>query len=265
MMRPIAELAAHAHGLRGVFCDVDDTLTHESALVPEAYAALCALAKAGLRVAVVTGRPAGYAQVLAAMWPVDAAVAENGAVAFLRRRQAGARPVIEPLYWNDAQARAAQTVRLEALRAEMLAKFPFARVADDQWLRQCDLAFDVGERQKLAPAEIETLANAIVAAGARCVVSSVHAHAYLGDHDKAKMLVRLGRALWQEDLDRGRAAWLFVGDSPNDEPGFAHFPVSAGPANAAGWQWRSPPAFVAPSPGGYGFAEIAEVVLKARG
>jgi HAD superfamily hydrolase (TIGR01484 family) len=258
--RPVAELAARAGALRGVFCDVDDTLTHDGALVPEAYAAVVALARAGLRVVPVTGRPAGYAQVLAAMWPVDAAVAENGAVAYVRR----AARELEAFYWDDAEARAVQRARLAALRDDLCARFAFARVADDQWLRVCDLAFDVGERQKLDEAQILALKRAIEAAGARSVVSTVHAHAYLGDHDKARMLVRLGRALWQADLDADREAWLFVGDSPNDAAGFAHFPISAGPSNAAGWNMTPGPAYVSAFPGGHGFADIARVVLSAR-
>jgi len=259
-LRPLDELALHARELRGVFCDIDDTLTHDGALVPAAYAQLCALVEAGLRVVPVTGRPAGWAAVLAAMWPVDAVVAENGAVAFVR-----AGRVVEARFWDDEAARASQHARLERLRAEAGARWPWAIAAGDQWQRLCDLAFDVGERQSLAPAQIADLRGFIQAAGARCLVSTVHAHAFFGEHDKAQMAVRLARELWSEDLAAERARYLFVGDSPNDAAGFAYFPLSAGPSNVRRFaaELSPPPAFVAPSPGGHGFAEIAAAVLGA--
>jgi HAD superfamily hydrolase (TIGR01484 family) len=264
-VRPLDELEASARGLRGVFCDIDDTLTHAGALVPEAYAQLAALHEAGLRVVPVTGRPAGWAAVLAATWPVDAVVAENGAVAF-RRVVEGGRAGVEPRFWDGDETRASQRTRLDELRRELGARWPWARPAEDQWLRLCDVAFDVGERQSLAAPHIAELRAAILGAGARCLVSTVHAHAFYGDHDKARMAERLARDLWGEDLAAERSRYLFVGDSPNDAAGFAYFPISAGPSNVARYaaELDPPPAFVAPSPGGYGFAEIAAVVLRAQ-
>jgi HAD superfamily hydrolase (TIGR01484 family) len=260
-VRPLDELRPHARSLRGVFCDIDDTLTHDGALVPAAYAQLCALVDAGLRVVPVTGRPAGFAAVLAATWPVAAVVAENGAVAFLRSGR-----TVEPRFWDGDAARAEQQTRLAKLRDEARARWPWARPAGDQWLRRCDLAFDVGETQTLTMQQIGDLRAFIEGAGARCVVSTVHAHAFYGDHDKAAMLVRLAREVWNEDLDAERGRYLFVGDSPNDAAGFAWFPVSAGPSNVRRFAaaLNPPPAFVAPSPGGHGFAEIAAAVLSSR-
>ena len=70
--------------LRGVLTDIDDTLTTEGAITQDALDALAALRAAGLRVIAITGRPAGWSESFAATWPVDAIVAENGAVALLR-------------------------------------------------------------------------------------------------------------------------------------------------------------------------------------
>ena len=72
-MRPIADLDPSS--IRGVFYDIDDTLTHDGVVTTEAYAALVRARAAGLRVVLVTGRPAGWAEVLASLWPVDAAIA----------------------------------------------------------------------------------------------------------------------------------------------------------------------------------------------
>src|SRR5207237_10883142 len=186
-MKPLSELATVAGGLRGIFCDIDDTLTHDGALVPAAYQAIVDAKKAGLHVVPVTGRPAGWVEVLAALRPVDAAIAENGAVAVVRE---GARK-LRRVWWDDEPTRAAQRKQLQAIRDDVLAHVPRARLADDNWLRLADLAFDVGETQQLAPDEIDAICARIRAAGAHVLVSSVHAHAFYGDHDKAAMAVRL--------------------------------------------------------------------------
>jgi HAD superfamily hydrolase (TIGR01484 family) len=258
-MKPLSEL--DARGLRGILCDIDDTLTHDGALVPAAYDAVVAAKRAGLRVLPVTGRPAGWADVLAAMWPVDAVVAENGAVAVLRDGRH-----LDHFWWDDEAARASNRGRLDAIVADVLAQVPRARLAEDNWLRRCDVAFDVGETQQLTPDEIEAISARIRAAGARVLVSSVHAHAYFGAHDKAAMLVRVARERFGEDLDGDRARWLFIGDSPNDQAGFSWFPLSVGVANIARYAARlnPPPSYVTPREGGHGFAELVAHVLARR-
>lgn len=262
-MKSYRELAPVAARLRGIFCDVDDTLTHGGVLVPAAYDAIARATAAGLRVVAVTGRPAGWAEVFASTWPIAGAVAENGA--FAVRRAPDGRSV-ERMTWDDADACRAQGVRLRALADEILRDVHGARLADDQWLRRCDIAFDIGETQTLPPIVIEAICARILAAGARCITSSVHAHAFFGDHDKAAMCARAARAWWDVDLDATRGDWLFVGDSPNDQPCFAYFPVAAGVANVRRYADRlaPPPAWVADSEGGYGFAEIVALLLGSR-
>jgi HAD superfamily hydrolase (TIGR01484 family) len=80
-MKPLAELHAAAR-LRGLLFDIDETLTTEGRLTAEAYAAMERLKDAGKIVVPVTGRPAGWCDHIARMWPVDAVVGENGAFYF---------------------------------------------------------------------------------------------------------------------------------------------------------------------------------------
>ncbi|MSP63333.1 MAG: HAD family phosphatase [Myxococcales bacterium] len=259
-MRPIAQLdGGAARGVSGVFTDIDDTLTHRGKLVPEAYRALCDAASAGLRVVAVTGRPGGWAEVLGVLWPVAAVVAENGGMAVLGDG--------ERVYWDEEAVRAEQAPRLAALKADLLGTLPFARLALDQPLRRIDVAFDIGERCRLTPSQIEQIVARIAAHGARSLVSTVHAHAFYGDHDKAKMLVRLAGRLWGEDAETARARYLFVGDSPNDQAGFAFFPLSVGVANVARFADRlaPPPAWITRAESGLGFAELIATLLALRG
>ena len=148
-MRPLGELRSGS--VRGVFSDIDDTLTHDGAVVLEAYGALLRARAAGLRVVLVTGRPAGWAEVLASVWPVDAAIAENGGIAYLKR---GRR--VERIYFAEGDP-LADARRLAELSDDVLRAFPFAKRSDDSTLRITDAAFDIGETQQLAPTEIEAI------------------------------------------------------------------------------------------------------------
>lgn len=259
-MRPLSELADRAARLRGVFSDIDDTLTHEGVVVVEAYHALARARAAGLRVVLVTGRPAGWAEVLASVWPVDAAIAENGGIAYVKRDRR-----VERLYFApgdpDDDAR-----RLAALSDDVLRAFPFARRADDCGLRITDVAFDIGEMQRLAPAEIDAITGRCRELGARTLVSSVHAHACFHTADKAQMAARVAQVLWGETSEDVAEHYAFVGDSPNDQAAFAFFASSIGVANVARYAeaLRPPPRFVTPSSHGHGFAEAIEAILSTH-
>ena len=261
-MRPIAELPVEvARSLHGVVFDVDDTLTRGGILEEEAYAALFRLREAGLLRIAVTGRPLGWAEVIAHTWPIDLAVGENGA-GYARRDGA----VVRRGFFDGGEAeRARQRVVLERVAREVAAALPEVTLASDSALRSCDLAFDVGETVTLAPERVAILRRVIEAAGARAVVSTVHAHAIPGAWDKASGTERAVRALGlgPEEL---RAELLFVGDSGNDAPAFAYFAHTAAVANVAPHlsALPVPPAFVAQADRGRGFAEIVAALLERR-
>jgi HAD superfamily hydrolase (TIGR01484 family) len=261
-VQPIRALpSAVARSLLGVCFDVDDTVTRHGVLEAAAYGALFELKQAGLKLIAVTGRPLGFAEVLARMWPLDAAVGENGA-GFCARE--GVRTRVA--YWDAPELRAQQAARLARLRARVARELPEVQVASDGWARRCDLAFDVGEEVQLPRARVEQLVAIIEAEGARATVSSVHAHAQYGDHDKARGVARAAQELWGLDAQALRGRFLFVGDSGNDAAAFAWFEHSAAVANVARFLDRLPvaPGFVAQAECGAGFAEIARCVLDGR-
>jgi HAD superfamily hydrolase (TIGR01484 family) len=262
-LRPILEIdPADCRALAGVVFDVDDTVTRAGTLEEAAYCALFRLREAGLRLVAVTGRPLGFAELMARMWPIDLAVGENGA-GYLRLTPAG----LEAGYYAGTAERERHASLLASLREQLAELAPWAVQADDQWARRCDLAYDVGERQQLPAAQIERLRGLIEASGARCLISSVHAHAVLGDYDKASGVERAcaqGLGVQLTAAERGR--WLFIGDSGNDAAAFGYFPLSAGVANVREHLARLPvwPRYVSSADRGRGFAEIAEVVTERR-
>ena len=248
-------------GLRGLVFDIDDTVTRDGVLEAAAFVALHALHRAGFQLVAVTGRPLGWTDVLARMWPVTIAVGENGAGWAWRDGV-----VVREGYFADAAERAEHARLVEAIRREVATRMPHVRLANDRGARRCDLAFDVGEEARLPPADIEALVALIEAHGIRSTVSTVHAHATPGDWDKARGVRKAVREVIGRDLDREVERWVFVGDSGNDAPAFSYFPLSVGVANVRGQLHRlpTPPRYVTDAGYGQGFAELADHLCHAR-
>ena len=264
-MRPIADMPASVAGnARAVLADVDDTLTTGGRLPAVSLAALERLRDAGLAVAAITGRPAGWCDMIARFWPVDGVVGENGAFYFAY--DSGARRMHRIFAAGDA-TRAANRARLARVRERVLAEVPGCAVAADQHYRETDLAIDVREDAgPLAPEAVDRIKAIFEEEGATAKISSIHVNGWFGDYDKLSMTRRLAADRLGLDVDAERARVIFCGDSPNDAPMFAHFPNACGVANVRDFSGRleAAPAWIASARGGEGFSEIAGAILSAR-
>lgn len=259
-LRPLQQLPlSRLRQLRGVLTDIDDTLTQAGAIEPAALAALHGLAQARLPVIAITGRPAGWSEPFAMAWPVAAIVAENGAV-MLRRDG----DVLRRDFTQDEPTRAAHFQRLQQCAQAVLAAVPGARLARDSAGRLTDIAIDHSEFEHLNAARIDAVVAVMRAHGLNASVSSIHINGWIGGHDK------WSGARWAVELALGlpfdAAAWLYVGDSTNDQTMFEHVPVSVAVANIARFlpQLSVLPAYVTPSERGRGFAEVVKRLLAAR-
>ncbi len=263
--QPLSNFTAEARaGLRGVLFDIDDTLTTEGRLTAEAYSAVARLHAAGLLVAPITGRPAGWCDHIARMWPVDAVVGENGAFYF--RYDAKKKKFIKRFMSNDEE-RIKNRRRLDKLRAEILAAVPGAAVASDQRYREADLAIDFCEDVAPLPqSDIARIVEIFEAAGAVAKVSSIHVNGWFGAYDKLTTTRIMLQECFDIDLEAEKERFVFAGDSPNDAPMFAAFPNAVGVANLRDFEGRLPaaPSFITEARSGAGFAELADLLLEAR-
>ena len=262
---PLSQLPrAIAANVHTVFSDIDDTLTTDGQLTAQAYTALEQLRRAGLRVILITGRPAGWCDHIARMWPVDAVIGENGAFYYWHDRAARK---LKCRHLLIESARQAHSAKLAAVRDTILREVPGCAVASDQFCRLYDLAIDFCE--DVAPLPVAAV-NRIVAlmedAGMTAKISSIHVNGWFGQYDKLSMAHLLLRERYGIELAAERERCLFVGDSPNDAPLFAYLPHAVGVANVMAFAERMSalPAYVTPSRGGAGFAELAQALLTAR-
>jgi HAD superfamily hydrolase (TIGR01484 family) len=248
-------------GIRFVLTDIDDTLTSEGRLTAEAYSALARLHAAGRIVVPVTGRPAGWCDHIARMWPVDAVVGENGA--FYMRYDTATRRLRRRFVVTDAE-RVAQRTRLTAIGAQILKEVPGSALASDQHYRETDLAIDWCEDVPPLPRDaVDRIVALMEGQGMTAKVSSIHVNGWFGDYDKLAMTRVLMREVFAQDVDAAREAFVFAGDSPNDAPMFAFFPNAVGVANLRRFLDRiaTPPAYMTEHEAGAGFAELADFLL----
>ena len=263
-----------AAGIRYILMDIDDTLTREGKLPASSYAALWKLKEAGLKVIPVTGRPAGWCDLIAREWPVDGVVGENGALVFWEEPNsggptAGGSPARLPILKSEYHPNAVKNDNpvLEKVKARAFAEFPDLRSAKDQFARLFDIALDFAEEEPVLPLAAAQRVKAIAEEeGAIAKISSIHVNIWMGIYDKLSMAERfLSKRFGWKSGDGDREV-VFVGDSPNDEPMFARFPLACAVANVHRYEnlIARLPAFVASKECGDGFAEIADVILEKR-
>ncbi len=264
-MRPLRQFPTTAAArIRAVFTDIDDTLTTDGRLTGAAYGALERLDAAGIAVVPVTGRPAGWCDMIARFWPVAGVVGENGAFYFSHDR---ATRRMRRQYFAPAAQRHAFAEKLAHVRNRVLSEVPGSALSADQPFRETDLAIDFCEDvAPLGPGDVARIRQIFEEEGATAKISSIHVNGWYGDYDKLSMSLRLAREVLCLDEDACRATSAYCGDSPNDSPMFAWFEHSFGVANIADFagELEHRPKWVAPSRGGAGFVEIAQAFLRAR-
>ncbi|MCB9588301.1 MAG: HAD-IIB family hydrolase [Polyangiaceae bacterium] len=258
-MRPLTELSkAEARGLQGLLFDLDDTLLDHGQLTLDAYQALCNLAETDLWLVAVTGRPASWGELVAGMWPIRAALSENGHLAHARL---GGR--VQRLDAIPSATRTERRERLLELTEQLMAEFSDLVPADDVHGRVSDFTFDIGEFRKVDPDVVAAARRSAEARGASTTVSSVHFHITFDTHDKASGSVAFLSQHGGIDTTRALERFAYVGDSENDAACFAAFRTTIGVANLSGAPTVTP-RYRCGATRGAGFAELAAHLLRLR-
>lgn len=257
--RPLTD--APLADVKVLFADVDGTITTQGKLESHCLRALELLQTAGVDVVLVSGRSSAWAECWARQWPIRGAIAENGALWY-----AWDRGTLKKRYAQPEALRRQHRAQLSRLLKSLKRVVPRAGPATDAFSAEVDLPIDYNEEKHLGLAAAAAIEAHFRAGGARAVRSSVHVNVWLGGFDKRKTAERF---LVQE-LRMSRAAVLrecvFVGDSLNDAPMFAGFPLSVGVRNVLDvWpQLEHVPRYVTKKAEGHGFRELADAIVGAR-
>ena len=272
-MRPLKTwpLLARQH-ISGVFTDIDDTLTTDGAITPDALAALHFLKAAGFAVLAITGRPVGWSAPFAISWPVDAIVAENGAVLLQKTNKKDICDSIDggntlsKSYLQDVPTRSANFARMQQVARRVMREVPTALLAQDSAGRETDMAVDHSEFTTLQPEQMAQVVAIMQSEGMHATVSSIHINGWFGTHNKLEGARWAVRTLYGRELDTELDTWVYVGDSTNDQLMFEAFPNSVGVANVRRFQAQLAhlPRYITEKERGAGFAEVAQAVLAAQ-
>jgi HAD superfamily hydrolase (TIGR01484 family) len=258
-MRPLSSWQISSP-LVGIFTDIDDTLTTDGDITPDALNALADLKAAGLHVVPITGRPVGWSEPFAHSWPVDAIVAENGAVGLVHKNGLP----LSKLYQQDTPTRISNFARMQQVLAKIEQTVPGAQRSQDSAGRETDIAIDHSEFTQLPQAAIDRVVRIMQTEGMTATVSSIHINGWFGQHSKLTGARWIVRHLWGRDLDAEMDRWVYVGDSTNDQVMFERFANSVGVANIRRFeaQLAHAPRYITPSERGEGFSELAQHLLR---
>jgi HAD superfamily hydrolase (TIGR01484 family) len=248
--------------IKCLFADIDDTITTQGRLSAQAYSAMERWQNAGNLMIPITGRPAGWCDHIARMWPVDAVVGENGAFYFYYDSQKGR---LQQRFLYDADIRQENRFKMHAIREQVLAQVPGTGIASDQDYREADLAIDFCEDvNPLDDSAVDQIVEIMESGGMTAKISSIHVNGWFGDYDKLSMTKLLLEERFNVDLDLDKDRYAFVGDSPNDSPMFGYFPVSVGVRNIVDFIDRieHKPAYITRRRAGAGFAELVDNLLE---
>jgi len=242
--------------------DIDDTITCEGRIPACAFQAMEDLNEAGIKVIPITGRPAGWCDHIARMWPVDGVVGENGAFYFVY--DSHEKKMIRRYFKTD-QEREQDQIKLADIRFKILQSVPGCVVSADQAYREADLAIDFAEDvSHLSQTDIDRIVDIFEQHNATAKVSSIHVNGWFGSYDKLSMTKILFKEVFKTDLDTIKNKVVYIGDSPNDEPMFEYFSNSVGVANVLAFKDSLvfKPAWITKAKGGIGFAQLAKVLVS---
>ena len=238
-----------------LFTDVDETLTWNNRLPAETFAALENLHQAGIKVIPVTGASAGWCDCMIRTWPIETIIGENGSFYF--NQESTGR--LSRRYALAENERYINNLKLQRLKKRVLEEFSQACETTDQAYRETDIAFDIGQDQQVERSEAAKITRFCRESGYEAKMSSIHINVWCGRYSKSSMAMK-----WLETHQIKQDRAIFIGDSPNDESMFESFRMTVGVSNISPYivEMKSVPTFVTTKPGGYGFTQLADAILK---
>lgn len=236
-----------------VISDVDDTITKNGKLYPNALQSLWKLKRMGKMIVLLTGGSAGWSDVYIRQWPVDAVIAEGGALILAHGKNGGIVYKFNPMIDSAFQKKKENLMKLTA----------GLQLSSDQYARMYDIAYD---KKQLTPEEAKTLKGMVQAAGGHWSESSIHINVSFGNFSKRSSLLFFMEALFDINAEKIKEHGIYLGDSLNDEELFEFMPLSVGMRSVEDNRalFRYLPKYIASGYGGDGFSEAVKSLEIAK-
>jgi len=250
--------------LEYLFTDIDDTITTDGMMPASTLDNIRKLLNAGIKVVLVTGRPAGWCDYFARMWPIAGIIGENGAFYYSYNRK---EKKMTRVFLQSEATRKSGQAGLERIRKRVLEEVSGCGISSDQDFRISDLAIDFCEDvPPLDNTSINKICTIIDEEGAVYKVSSIHINCWYGDYDKLSCFDRFLNDFTGKSLEKMQDKIIYIGDSPNDEPMFKALKNSVAVNNIVKFLDRMEyyPVYKAENNSGDGFKEIVETILTKR-
>ena len=264
-IKPISGINEYlCKNLEFVFTDIDDTITEHGKIPPETTESIWKLHRNGIKVVPVTGRPAGWCDHFARMWPVAGVVGENGA--FYYSYDDKNRKFIRRYLQTEEERKEGQR-KLKFIRERALKEVPGCGIASDQDFRLADLAIDFTEDVgPLKEEEIDKICAIVEEEGANYKRSSIHVNCWYGDYDKLTCFNIFLQDFTGKSLEQMQDRITYFGDSLNDEPMFAKLKSTIAVANIKNFlnKLKSFPTYITEQESAKGFKEATEIIIAKR-
>ena len=256
-MLPLQRIPSEkAQKITSLLFDLDGTFVTGNNLSSEAFLALERIREKGIKAIAVTGRPAGWCDLIARWWPVDSVVGENGAFSYSKRNDKMHR-----MSFHNLDEQPKYRDRLNSLFQDLLLEFPDIKLASDQQFRLWDLAIDIAEESQISMDKSIQIAEYCRKKGAMAEISNIHVNVWFGEYNKQGMSLKV---LSDSGLKKDDA--LYVGDSPNDSPMFGFFDLSVGVSSVLNYKniMKHHPLYLTENDGSKGFIELVEYIISTK-
>ncbi len=247
--------------------DIDGTLTdeygHFSAELIDAFI-LCQ--RVGIKVILVTGRPASWVQGMVEYLPVAGGIGENGGLYCPKDKEVSMKMLmthdafLPDVEWNSIEC---DRLHRRKMFETLLEKYPQLYPTADCVTRLTDFTFPIAGLSQDQLVGINTLC---AKQGFGFTYSSIHGHIKNPNQHKASGIQRVLK--YVPELQASPHQVVTVGDSRNDQEMFDSllFPNSVGVANIVKHlpNMSIHPRYVTTSPGVKGFCELITDLVKNR-
>ena len=254
-MKPLSEInRKRFRKIKILMFDLDGTFISNDSLKSSTYRCLEKLKNTKIKTVVVTGRSAGWCDLIARWWPVNSVIGENGALSYSLLDGK-----IDRQFFDDNINLEKSREILELLFDEIKANFGEIHLASDQPFRQWDLALDISEENNLSLERVREIFDFCISKGVNAAISNIHLNIWCGNYTKCDMALKI-LDNWNIKLDE----CVYIGDSPNDSPMFKKFPFSVGVKSVLKYSdlMQDYPLYVTERDGNQGFEDLVDSILS---